>query len=176
VFCVEWISIETFEYRRQSFLDLGKWLADCRALASPHLVVVLVGNKLDKEAEREVDYLEGLRWAEENSMLFASHAAIPIKLGHMLYCTADLLFLEISSLTGANAQQPFLLASQSILLLMESGTLDPDESGTGVSFGERQLRAVGSSSRLSLGSAFGRKRKKESVNIKDMVGRGGKCC
>jgi Ras-related protein Rab-4B len=88
----------------------------------------------------------------------------------------DLLFLEISSLTGAHAQQPFLLASQSILLLMESGTLDPEESGTGVSFGERQLRAVGSSSRLSLGSAFGRKRKKETVNIKDMVGRGGKCC
>lgn len=52
-------------------MDLGKWLADCRALASPHLVVVLVGNKLDKEAEREVDYLEGLRWAEENSKSFA---------------------------------------------------------------------------------------------------------
>lgn len=48
-------------------MDLAKWLADCRALASPHLVVVLVGNKLDREAEREVDYLEGLRWAEENS-------------------------------------------------------------------------------------------------------------
>ena len=30
-------------------------------------MVVLVGNKLDKEADREVDYLEGLRWAEENS-------------------------------------------------------------------------------------------------------------
>ncbi len=28
---------------------------------------MLVGNKLDKEDEREVEYLEGLRWAEENS-------------------------------------------------------------------------------------------------------------
>ena len=70
-FFVHWISIDLSEFRRQSFLDLGKWLADCRALASPHLVVVLVGNKLDKEAEREVDYLEGLRWAEENSKSFA---------------------------------------------------------------------------------------------------------
>ena len=157
-------------------MDLGKWLADCRALASPHLVVVLVGNKLDKEAEREVDYLEGLRWAEENSKFSVPHVIVPIELILTTFHSADVLFLEISSLTGANAQQPFLLASQSILLLMESGTLDPDESGTGVSFGERQLRAVGSSSRLSLGSAFGRKRKKETVNIKDMVGRGGKCC
>lgn len=53
--------------RRQTFLNLSKWLADCRALASPHLVVVLVGNKLDKDSQREVPYLEGLRWAEENS-------------------------------------------------------------------------------------------------------------
>jgi Ras-related protein Rab-4B len=30
------------------------------------LVAVLVGNKLDKEEEREVEYVEGARWAEEN--------------------------------------------------------------------------------------------------------------
>lgn len=54
-------------YRRSTFLSLPQWLADCRSLASPHLVVVLVGNKVDREAEREVDYEEGLRWAEENS-------------------------------------------------------------------------------------------------------------
>jgi GTPase SAR1 family protein len=53
--------------RRSTFVNLSRWLADCRALASPHLVVVLVGNKLDREEDREVEYLEGLRWAEENS-------------------------------------------------------------------------------------------------------------
>lgn len=51
---------------RQSFTDLARWLADCRALASPHLVTVLVGNKLDREEEREVEYVEGSRWAQEN--------------------------------------------------------------------------------------------------------------
>lgn len=50
-------------------MDLGRWLADCRALASPHLVTVLVGNKLDKEEDREVEYLEGSRWAQENGTL-----------------------------------------------------------------------------------------------------------
>lgn len=53
--------------KRSTFENLDRWLADCRALASPHLVVVLVGNKVDKEDEREVEYEEGLRWAEEHS-------------------------------------------------------------------------------------------------------------
>lgn len=51
---------------RASFANLDRWLSDCRALASPHLVVVLVGNKKDKEEEREVEYAEGERWAKEN--------------------------------------------------------------------------------------------------------------
>lgn len=88
-------------------------------------------------------------------------------------------------MTGINTPQPFLLASQSILVLIESGELDPDAPGTGVSYGERQLRTVGSSSRLSFASgmtlASMRKGKSlrsrsESVNIRDVVGRGGKCC
>lgn len=54
------------ECSRQSFMNLAKWLTDCRALASPHLVLVLVGNKLDKEDDREVEYAEGSRWAQEN--------------------------------------------------------------------------------------------------------------
>lgn len=53
--------------QRSTFVRLDRWLADCRQMASPHLVVVLVGNKVDREAAREVDYLEGLRWAERNS-------------------------------------------------------------------------------------------------------------
>lgn len=67
--------------RRQSFVDLGRWLADCRALASPHLVTVLVGNKLDKEEDREVEYLEGSRWAQENGKIRTSRVAIVRKVG-----------------------------------------------------------------------------------------------
>ncbi|WVN86838.1 uncharacterized protein L203_102012 [Cryptococcus depauperatus CBS 7841] len=134
---------------RQSFANLAKWLADCRALASPHLVVVLVGNKLDKEEEREVEYAEGSRWAQENS----------------------LLFVEVSSLTGQNVMTPFLLASQTIISAIDAGTLDPDSVGTGVSYGERQLRAVGSQSRLSaFGGSTRRKRRKDSISISNMVG------
>ncbi|KAI5449070.1 hypothetical protein NCC49_005341 [Naganishia albida] len=137
--------------QRSTFLRLDRWLADCRQMASPHLVVVLVGNKVDREAAREVDYLEGLRWAERNNVLF----------------------LETSSLTGQNAAQPFLLLAQSILHLLDTATIDPDAAGTGVSFGERQLRAVASSSRLSFPSI---RRRRESVSLGDLVGRESRCC
>lgn len=53
--------------RRDTFESLQQWVADARALASPDLVIVLVGNKLDEEDNREVEYLEAARWAQENS-------------------------------------------------------------------------------------------------------------
>lgn len=51
---------------RASFVNLSRWLADARALASPHLVTVLVGNKSDREEDREVEWAEASRWAAEN--------------------------------------------------------------------------------------------------------------
>lgn len=51
---------------RDSFANLGRWLTDARALASPNLVTVLVGNKSDREEEREVEWAEASRWAAEN--------------------------------------------------------------------------------------------------------------
>lgn len=53
-------------HRRSSFEALQAWISDARALASPDLVIVLVGNKLDDEDNREVEYLEAARWAKEN--------------------------------------------------------------------------------------------------------------
>lgn len=51
---------------RASFANLDRWIQDARALASEHLVLVLVGNKKDREDDREVEYAEGERWAQEN--------------------------------------------------------------------------------------------------------------
>jgi Ras family. len=57
-----------FTCSRESFANLSRWLADARALASPHLVTVLVGNKSDREDDREVEWAEASRWAAENGM------------------------------------------------------------------------------------------------------------
>lgn len=146
------------EFRRQSFANLNKWLVDCRALASPHLAVVVVGNKLDREDEREVEYAEGSLWAQENGGLNSSGTEL----------MPDCLFAEVSSLSGENVTVPFLLSARHILSAIDNGSLDPNASGTGISYGERQLRTMGSSSRLS--AAFGAKRRRKSVSLGDMVG------
>lgn len=41
-------------------------MTDARTLASPNIVIILVGNKKDLEAEREVTFLEASRFAQEN--------------------------------------------------------------------------------------------------------------
>jgi hypothetical protein len=37
-------------------------------LASPNIVIILVGNKKDLDADREVTFLEASRFAQENGM------------------------------------------------------------------------------------------------------------
>lgn len=61
---------------RQTFVNLARWLVDARALASPNLVCVLVGNKSDREEEREVEWSEASQWAAANGMLIRLLAAV----------------------------------------------------------------------------------------------------
>jgi Ras-related protein Rab-4A/Ras-related protein Rab-4B len=88
----------------------------------------------------------------------------------------DVHFLEASSLTGDNVEAPFLLAARAILLSIESGMLDPEKAGSGVSYGDRALRRVNSSSRLSFGSlSGGRRQGTVRLKLKDWMP-GTKCC
>ena len=54
---------------RETYNALTNWLTDARTLASPNIVIILVGNKKDLEAEREVTFLEASRFAQENGNL-----------------------------------------------------------------------------------------------------------
>lgn len=58
--------LSRLRHSRRSFESLTSWLSDARALASPDLEVVVVGNKLDQEDDRQVPYLEASRWAQEH--------------------------------------------------------------------------------------------------------------
>jgi len=155
---------------RSTFTSLQRWLDDARALASPHLVTVLVGAKADREEDRQVSWAEASRWAEER----------------------EIHYLEVSSLNGPSSAvaQPFLFIARSVLLLIESGALDPErEPGCGVSYGDRGgyygLRRVrsgtgsarsGDSARLSVllgtSGATGARRRWSTLAGR----RGGKCC
>lgn len=141
---------------RSSYVNLSRWLDDARALASSNLVTVLVGNKSDKEEDREVEWSEASRWAARHGV-------------HIM---------EVSSLTGENVDAPFQLAARQVLLAIESGELNPEKAGSGVSYGDRALRRVNSSSRFSFGSSVsGRKRSSFKLRVRDWIpGTGGRCC
>lgn len=84
---------------RDSFTALDSWLEDARCLASPDVVVVLVGNKIDLEEYREVSYMEASQYANENG----------------------LIFVETSARTGEGVSEAFLTGARSILTAIETG-------------------------------------------------------
>lgn len=112
---------------RETFLALQTWLADCRALASPDIVILLVGNKSDISKpssslttdlrsfagynggeiggfpgrEREVSVEEAGRWASREGIGF----------------------LEASALDGSNVEEAFMRCARQILTKVELGMI-----------------------------------------------------
>eukprot|EP01137_Pigoraptor_chileana_P030595 Opistho-2@17300 len=105
---------------RESYNALTNWLTDARTLASPDIVIILVGNKKDLEDEREVTFLEASRFAQEN----------------------DIMFLETSAYTGENVEETFLKCGRTILAKIEAGVLDPDKMGSGIQYGDSSLKRL----------------------------------
>jgi len=105
---------------RETFNNLTSWLYDVRQLASSDLVVILVGNKADREEDREVTFLEASRFAQENEMMF----------------------METSALTGKGIEEVFLKCARSILTKIETGQIDPEKNGSGIQYGDSSLRRM----------------------------------
>ncbi|KAH8872595.1 putative Ras-related protein Rab-4A [Schistosoma japonicum] len=90
---------------RDSFNDLGYWLSDARTLASPDIIIVLVGNKKDlQDTDGQVTQWEASAFAQDN----------------------DLHFLETSALTGENVEEAFTECVRSLVFKIKNGELDPD--------------------------------------------------
>ncbi|KAH0517060.1 Ras-related protein Rab-14 [Microtus ochrogaster] len=52
--------------RRSTYNHLSSWLTEARNLTNPKTVIILIGNKADLEAQRDVTYEEAKQFAEEN--------------------------------------------------------------------------------------------------------------
>ena len=61
--------------RRSTFQNLVRWLEEMLEHAYSRMTIVLVGNKKDLEAEREVSYDEGLEFARKNKLIFFETSA-----------------------------------------------------------------------------------------------------
>lgn len=96
--------------RKATFAHIGSWLQDVRSNTNPHCVMILVGNKTDLEAEREVSFEEAQKFAEEN----------------------NLLFLECSALSGENVEQAFLSTARKVHENVMCGILNATDPDSGV--------------------------------------------
>ncbi|XP_046670902.1 ras-related protein Rab-4B isoform X1 [Homalodisca vitripennis] len=105
---------------RESFNNLAEWLQDARMLASPDIIILLIGNKKDLEAEREVTFLQASQFAQEN---------------HLMY-------LEASAKSGENVEEAFLKCCKTILAKIQTGELDPDRIGSGIQYGDSASRRL----------------------------------
>ncbi|KAJ2981570.1 hypothetical protein NUW54_g10852 [Trametes sanguinea] len=89
---------------RASFSNLSRWLEDARALASPHLVTVLVGNKSDRRRKTG-------RWSGLNGESMGGRARVELATQHVqrilkLTFPRRATSYEASSLTGENLWGP----------------------------------------------------------------------
>ena len=90
-------------FRRETFTSAINWLREARENGNPHMSIVLVGNKLDLESERQVSTEEGEKFARDNG----------------------LIFVEASAKTALNVLEAFKKTAENIYTKIDEGTIDP---------------------------------------------------
>ncbi|RNF02731.1 Rab family, other [Trypanosoma rangeli] len=88
--------------RRETFTHLQTWLEDARANANNAIVIMLIGNKCDLEAKRQVSREEGESFARRN----------------------NLVFMETSAKTAQNVDDAFMRTATMIYENVQKGDLD----------------------------------------------------
>jgi Ras-related protein Rab-2A len=62
-------------FRRDTFNHLTRWLEEVRQNGNPDMTIMLIGNKCDLDARRQVSTEEGDRFAKENGLIFMETSA-----------------------------------------------------------------------------------------------------
>lgn len=109
--------------RRETFMQLEKWLNEARENASENMVIMLIGNKVDLDHKRAVTYEEGAEFAKAN----------------------DLIFLETSAKTAANVEEAFVQTAQSIYKNIQKGKYNLSNEHHGIKVGVGEQRSSGGS-------------------------------
>lgn len=118
--------------RRETFLQLEKWLDEARQNASQNMVIMLIGNKLDLEHKRAVSKEEGMEFARKNK----------------------LIFLETSAKTAENVEKAFVETATSIYNNIKKGVYDLKKE-VGIRVGTSEGKASGGGDGPSGGDSCG---------------------
>lgn len=89
--------------RRETFGHLQSWLEDAKANSNTAITIMLIGNKSDLDAKRQVSFKEGEEFAKANG----------------------LVFMETSAKTAQNVDEAFLRTANMIYENVQKGAIDP---------------------------------------------------
>ena len=98
---------------RQTFNHLSRWLEEVRQNGSPNTVIMLIGNKADMEARRQVSTAEGEKFAADHG----------------------LIFLETSAKTAANVEEAFVRTASKIHDNIVKNVYDIRSDSSGIKLG-----------------------------------------
>ncbi|KAH3745305.1 Ras GTPase [Pelomyxa schiedti] len=104
--------------KKQSFLDISKWLHELREHGEKNLVIMLVGNKLDLHDLREVTTEEGQEFANSNKFSFMETSALSDQNVHVAFQT---LLREYVKSQGADTEERSHEVGTTIEIGKESG-------------------------------------------------------
>ncbi|EAR90686.1 Rab-family small GTPase (macronuclear) [Tetrahymena thermophila SB210] len=85
----------------ESFHSVKQWIADARELARSDICIAVCGNKCDLKEERQVSQQDAENFCKENNVMF----------------------FEISALTGENVENAFLEVTKVITEMVEKGQI-----------------------------------------------------
>ncbi|RPA84702.1 ras-domain-containing protein [Ascobolus immersus RN42] len=97
--------------RRNTFISCISWLHELRQSGEPHMSIILVGNKSDLAAQRQVSTAEAQAWADSQGL----HA-----------------FVETSAKTGEEVEKAFVSVATEIYENIKKGVWDLKDKNTGV--------------------------------------------
>ena len=99
--------------RRETFNHLSRWLEEARQNGNPDMVIMLIGNKSDMEARRQVSFAEGEKFAADHG----------------------LIFLETSAKTAAFVEEAFCRTAGRIYENIQKGVYDIRNDSSGIKLG-----------------------------------------
>ena len=99
--------------KRETFENVQVWLDDIKNQCPQTVLLVLVGNKLDLENERQISYEEGESFAQKNNMYF----------------------FETSAKTGVNIENLFLKSAETINERIQEDFYDLSTGNCGIKIG-----------------------------------------